>query len=511
MDSGSVVEDDTVKYRRDLERRAEDLSVESSAYVSVPIAEFGAAMLRGMGWTGSDNSNNSKKKEDDVHVAPRPHRLGLGATPLPPSVKNGENKGTGGAGNSGKRHWARKAGSMADRAHQEKEEEEERKWKEKMEERRKNDLQLTLQVGSIVRVRSRVEDGSDHGVGRDRAKLVKVGGVPGLNRVLIRYENDGADTSVKKGDLVLVEKTELEDKAFEERRNKSPTLEERDSDYQDKVRSSGRENNDRHKRKDSTRDKSRDRSRSRGRSRSRSRSGSRSRDRKRRRRENRSNSRDRYERSRRRDRSQSKDRDNIDRSGSRHHRSSRDRDYREDREQSKKRRREREYDDKDTSRRRHAKDHDERGDKKKRSGRDRDRRVDRDRRERSQKAEKHWLTTNIRVRVVSKKIAKGRQFKEKGVVLDVLKRGAMATIQMSNGEILEHVPEVYLETALPKVGGNAIILTGSNKYEKGKLLERNSENGRGVIQLFEDMNVKTLSLDDIAEYCGALDDTLADY
>lgn len=131
LDSGSVIEDDTVKYRRDLERRAEDLSVESSAYISVPIAEFGAAMLRGMGWTGSDNSNNSKKKEDDVHVAPRPHRLGLGATPLPPSVKNGKSKGTGGAGNSGKRHWARKGGSMADRAHQEKEEEEERKWKEK--------------------------------------------------------------------------------------------------------------------------------------------------------------------------------------------------------------------------------------------------------------------------------------------------------------------------------------------------------------------------------------------
>ena len=82
---------------------------------------------------------------------------------------------------------------------------------------------------------------------------------------------------------------------------------------------------------------------------------------------------------------------------------------------------------------------------------------------------------------------------------------------MTNGEIIERVPERYLETALPKVGGNAIILTGSSKFEKGKLLERNSSRGEGVIQLFEDMNVKTLSLDDIAEYCGALDDTLADY
>lgn len=118
---------------------------------------------------------------------------------------------------------------------------------------------------------------------------------------------------------------------------------------------------------------------------------------------------------------------------------------------------------------------------------------------------------NIRVRVVTKKMAKGRQFKEKGIVLDVLKRGAEATIQMTNGEILERVPERYLETALPKVGGNAMILTGPNKFEKGKLLERNTEKGSGFIQLFEDMNVVTLSLDDIAEYCGALDDALGDY
>ena len=121
------------------------------------------------------------------------------------------------------------------------------------------------------------------------------------------------------------------------------------------------------------------------------------------------------------------------------------------------------------------------------------------------------------MRVVSKKVARGRQFKEKGIVLDVLKRvtgsrtSTEATVQMPNGEIIERVPERYLETALPKVGGNAMILTGSRKFEKGKLLERNASSGKGVIQLFEDMDVKTLSLDDMAEYCGALDDTIADY
>jgi len=111
---------------------------------------------------------------------------------------------------------------------------------------------------------------------------------------------------------------------------------------------------------------------------------------------------------------------------------------------------------------------------------------------------------------VTKKIAKGRQYKQKGIVMDVLNQGANALVHMDNGEVIERVPERYLETALPKVGGNAIILTGSNQFAKGKLLERNSSKGKGIIQLFEDMNVVTLSLDDMAEWCGSLDDECMD-
>lgn len=118
-----------------------------------------------------------------------------------------------------------------------------------------------------------------------------------------------------------------------------------------------------------------------------------------------------------------------------------------------------------------------------------------------------WLTPNIRVRMISKKPAKGRQYKEKGVVMDVLPGGAHATVQMTDGEVLDKVPERYLETALPKVGGNAIVLVGDaqHRYAKGRLLERDSSKGQAAIQLFEDMNILTLSLDDFAEWCGPLD------
>ena len=83
-----------------------------------------------------------------------------------------------------------------------------------------------------------------------------------------------------------------------------------------------------------------------------------------------------------------------------------------------------------------------------------------------------------------------------------------ATLKMSsNGQVL-HAKERYLETALPKIGGNACILSGNHKYGKGRLLERDSKANRGVVQLFEDMNVVTVSLDDMAEWCGPLDDDL---
>jgi G patch domain/KOW motif-containing protein len=126
------------------------------------------------------------------------------------------------------------------------------------------------------------------------------------------------------------------------------------------------------------------------------------------------------------------------------------------------------------------------------------------------RSDQSWLIPNIRVRIISKKIGGGKFFKEKGVVIDVLKKGSEAIVQLDNGQVIDRVPERYLETAIPKVGGNAIILIGRNRHEKGKLLERNSEKGRGSIQLYEEMNIVTLSLDDMAEWCGPLDDTVND-
>lgn len=427
--NGQYLNDDDIKYKRDLEHRAEDIGVDSESYVAVPISEFGAAMLRGMGWTGDDEKN----KTNTERIIPRPHRLGLGATKLPSSLSDIANGSQHNGTTTSKRHYARKGGSMADRAHLEREEEEERKWKQLQEEKRKKDLQITLQVGSIVQVRK--EDGR---IGRSRAKLVKVAGVPGLNRVLVRFEFDREDVSVKKSDLVLVDKNDLEETPFQ---NKLDSNDRRKYEEREVVSD----------KKERSHNKDRKRNSSSKRFRSRSRSFERETDR------------------RSKDSKRIKHEDDTDRHVERH------------REKSK-------------------------GKEKRKSHGHDEKKVYHD----DNRSEEHWLIPNIRVRLISKKIGGGKYFKEKGVVVDVLKKGTEAIVQLDNGQVIDRVPERYLETAIPKVGGNAIILIGRNRHEKGKLLDRNSEKGRGSIQLFEEMNIVTLSLDDMAEWCGPLDDTVND-
>lgn len=77
------IDGENEKFKHDLGHRAEDMSVRSKAYVDVPVNEFGAALLRGMGWAGPEGG--AAVEEGSIKdVEPRHHRLGLGAQPKPP-------------------------------------------------------------------------------------------------------------------------------------------------------------------------------------------------------------------------------------------------------------------------------------------------------------------------------------------------------------------------------------------------------------------------------------------
>ncbi len=93
------VDGEDAKFRHDLGHRAEDLSARSQAYVNVPVSEFGAALLRGMGWRGPEGEGGggggSGGTGPDLsnEIEPRHHRLGLGAQPKPPEEVRGRGQG----------------------------------------------------------------------------------------------------------------------------------------------------------------------------------------------------------------------------------------------------------------------------------------------------------------------------------------------------------------------------------------------------------------------------------
>ena len=78
----SLQEKELQAFREDVQDLPEQASLDD--YESMPIEDFGAAMLRGMGWEeGKPVGRNSKGLVAAVEFVPRAGRLGLGAEPAP--------------------------------------------------------------------------------------------------------------------------------------------------------------------------------------------------------------------------------------------------------------------------------------------------------------------------------------------------------------------------------------------------------------------------------------------
>ena len=174
-----AAKDDEERFKVDISMRPEDLNVRSDAYKAVPIEEFGAAMLRGMGWTGPDESTeateNQRKQliEDKERMVPRESRLGLGATARPPEEKGRGNKERNA---QKKKEWDKKALELLKKQ--------------------------TLTEEDIVWLRDPQYAGR-------RAVVIAVRGVPGLDRIRVRLESVGTAVEVKRTDAVLLSTEEL--------------------------------------------------------------------------------------------------------------------------------------------------------------------------------------------------------------------------------------------------------------------------------------------------------------
>jgi G-patch domain len=515
-----VKSNSTIKDHLEQEMRLLPDQADDEAYEKIPIDQFGAALLRGMGWQEADDPTNQKQQESNqmFGAIPRPSRLGLGAIPKAPggtgeldlpSVLTGRNK-----------HKNKKL--SVQQLSQQKE------FEEKRELQRKQDKQQTMQLGSIIYLLEQQQEhpnnnnnnhDNNHKGSTRRAKIVKLSGVPGLNMVLVHLEQQVEPTPVKKGQLgPLVPRSELEQQPFFVLPKKpQPTTTASDSNHRRRRRDDDddRDTTSREVRRDrdTTRQNDRDR-KDRRHPRDRSsrspdryynnsdhddddgRKGDRRRDRRDRDRDK--EDRDTRKSSKDQNRDDRKRRNDDDRNGKRRRRDGSGSDTESDSDRRDKQRR------KDSSTRR---DDDRNRKRSKKSSNNTHER----KRDSSDNNLLQWVIPNIRVRVVTEKLGK-QHFRQKGVIVDVNRHhGATLRMDMLEGgkhAVLEHVPEQYLETALPKSGGHAICLTGPHKWTKGRLLERNSKTSTGSIQVFEDMSILTLSLDDIAEWCGPLDDDL---
>ncbi|XP_015691022.2 protein MOS2-like [Oryza brachyantha] len=112
-----------------------------------------------------------------------------------------------------------------------------------------------------------------------------------------------------------------------------------------------------------------------------------------------------------------------------------------------------------------------------------------------------WLHSDIRVRVVSERLSK-RLYLKKGKVLDVVGPTTCDIIMDDRSELVQGVEQDMLETVLPRTNGLVLLLGGEHKGMCGHLIEKNSEEETGVVELSNTKDMLRVKYDQIAEYIG---------
>lgn len=350
------VTDDDTRFKIDISLRPENLNVKSAVYQEIPVACFGEALLKGMGWKGlTMEDEEHAKKIGDVHS--RVTRLGLGAVANPEAARNlGKAKQA-----EITQEWEKMAKSK-----------------------------LATQIirdGDVVWMRSPMY------VGR-RGQVEQTNGVPGLAKIRVRLETDGALIEVKKTDVLVLSASELEDVPFRPVHISLPITLYNGGEEKEFVDDWGKADLKR---------KVEELSRT------------------------------------------SEARSSTQQLSSQASHEA-------------------------TSKRDHA----------------------------HGVSEPSWVLPGIRVRVVSKTACGPTSYLQKGWLIDVIRDG-QASVQLDSGRIVE-AKEKHLETVLPSVGGNCLVLRGSERGRVARLLEKDRAAEAAVIQFEDDLSVCKISMDDIAAH-----------
>ncbi|KAK3023132.1 hypothetical protein RJ639_043971 [Escallonia herrerae] len=121
--------------------------------------------------------------------------------------------------------------------------------------------------------------------------------------------------------------------------------------------------------------------------------------------------------------------------------------------------------------------------------------------DREKEGEVAWLTSQIRVRIISKELKGGRLYLKKAVVVDVV-GPTTCDVSMDESREVITVDQESLETALPRRGGLVLILYGRHKGVYGSLMERDVEKETGVVRDADTHELLNVRLEQIAEYTG---------
>lgn len=115
-----------------------------------------------------------------------------------------------------------------------------------------------------------------------------------------------------------------------------------------------------------------------------------------------------------------------------------------------------------------------------------------------------WVSPNLRVTIVSKSLDGGRHYAKKGRVVDIVDRYYFSMIMDGSGRMVEDVSERNVETCVPKPPSGVVkILHGAHKGELATVIERSRSTERVAVQTKDDLELLTLSFDDVCEYVGA--------
>ena len=108
-----------------------------------------------------------------------------------------------------------------------------------------------------------------------------------------------------------------------------------------------------------------------------------------------------------------------------------------------------------------------------------------------------WVIPNIIVRIISKKT---KYYNCKGVIQDLNDLYTFSIFLFDDRTIHTEFTEEDIETVIPKINENVLIIKKEHKSEKGKLLLRDKKSNKVSVQLYSDLSIINLTQDDVAAY-----------